>query len=149
MSGRGGGNTNSGAESTPNNSGVKGEQKSEDSEHENEESKKEIKRGRTWVSISNKVDKKALNAVIVNTDEDANKVNLEAEMAKYLGGDDEVLKGFYESDEEVQFDSIDMNQQAATEKKSLFGRLSSAIKNISGNKVLTKEEMEPILRQFA
>ena len=97
----------SGTES--NNSGKKPNIKVESEEDEAEESKKEIKKGRTWVSISNKVDKKALNAVIVNKDEDANKVNLEAEMSKYLGGDDEVLKGFYESDEEIQFDSIDMN----------------------------------------
>jgi len=31
---------------------------------------------------------------------------LEEEMKKYLGGEDEVLKGFYESDDEIQFDSI-------------------------------------------
>ena len=99
----------SGRSGTDTNSGKKPSVKAESEEEEAEESKKEIKKSRTWVSISNKVDKKALNAVIVNKDEDANKVNLEAEMNKYLGGDDEVLKGFYESDEEIQFDSIDMN----------------------------------------
>jgi hypothetical protein len=31
-------------------------------------------------------------------------INLEAEREKYLGGDDEPLKGFYESDEEPQFE---------------------------------------------
>lgn len=61
---------------------------------------------RNWVSISKTVNAKDLQKVCVNEEEGANKVNLEAEMEKYLGGDDEVLKGFYESDEEVQFDSI-------------------------------------------
>ena len=30
-----------------------------------------------------------------------NGVDLEAEMEKYLGGDDEVLAGFYEDDDEI------------------------------------------------
>jgi len=61
---------------------------------------------RNWVTVSDKVDAKAMAKVNVNDDESASQMNLEAEMEKYLGGDDEVLKGFYDSDEEVQFDSI-------------------------------------------
>jgi len=38
--------------------------------------------------------------------EENSKVDLEAEMEKYLGGDDDVLKGFLESDDEPMFDSI-------------------------------------------
>ena len=53
------------------------------------------------VSISDKVDAKALQKVNVNEDSAAQQINLEAEMEKYLGGDDEVLKGFYESDDEI------------------------------------------------
>jgi len=81
---------------------------------------------RKWVTISEKVDKKAMASVIVNADDEAaHKVNIEAEMEKYLGGDDEVLKGFYDSDEEVQFDSIGTSA-ASGSSKSLFGRLTSA-----------------------
>ena len=47
-----------------------------------------------------------MNSVLVNEDEAASQINLEAEMEKYLGGDDEVLKGFYDSDDEIEFDSI-------------------------------------------
>ena len=47
-------------------------------------------------------------------------------MEKYLGGDDEVLKGFYESDDEVQFDSINPDSQATNAGQSFFGRITSA-----------------------
>lgn len=93
-----------------------------------------------------------MDSVVVNKDDEAaHKLNIEAEMEKYLGGDDEVLQGFYESDEEVQFDSLgDANQSsAASASKSLFGRLTSAFQSVAGNKTLTREDMEPILRNFA
>ena len=47
-------------------------------------------------------------------------------MDKYLGGDDEVLKGFLDSDDEVEFDSINPDSHAQATSKGLFGRLSSA-----------------------
>ena len=67
-----------------------------------------------------------MNSVLVNEDEAASQINLEAEMEKYLGGDDEVLKGFYDSDDEIEFDSINPDSQASNAGQSLFGRLSSA-----------------------
>jgi hypothetical protein len=75
-------------------------------------------------------------------------INLEAEMEKYLGGDDEVLAGFLDSDDDTtpSFDSINPLKQ---EQKSMFGRLSSAFQSVVGNKQLTREDMDPILRQFA
>ena len=47
-------------------------------------------------------------------------------MDQYLGGDDEVLQGFLDSDDESipSFDSI--NPMKSTESKSIFGRLASA-----------------------
>ena len=69
-------------------------------------------------------------------------------MEKYLGGDDEVLAGFYSDDEDTlpSFDSLNPLQ---TNQKSMFGRLSGAFSNLVGNKQLTREDMDPILRQFA
>lgn len=87
--------------------------------------------------------------VNVNDDESAQQMNLEAEMEKYLGGDDEVLKGFYDSDEEVQFDSINPDSQASNANQSMFTRITSAFQSIAGNKVLTREDMEPLLAKFA
>ena len=70
-------------------------------------------------------------------------------MDKYLGGDDEILKGFYESDDEIQFDSINPDSQASTANQSIFSRMTSAFQSFAGNKVLTREDMEPILARFA
>jgi hypothetical protein len=52
-------------------------------------------------------------------------MNLAHEMEKYhLNSDDEPLKGFYESDEEVEFKED--QQTAAGGSTSLFGKLTSA-----------------------
>ena len=67
-----------------------------------------------------------MQKVNVNEDEAATQINLEAEMEKYLGGDDEVLKGFYDSDEEILFDSINPDSQASAAGQSFFGRITSA-----------------------
>jgi hypothetical protein len=47
-------------------------------------------------------------------------------MEKYLGGEDDVLQGFLDSDDDSMplFDSI--NPLKSTEQKSIFGRLASA-----------------------
>lgn len=75
-------------------------------------------------------------------------INLEREMEKYLGGDDEVLAGFYNSDEEPESINVaDGNQGTST--KGFFGKITSAFQQITGNKVLTHEDMGPILVNFA
>lgn len=78
------------------------------------------------MKINDKVDAKAMARVCVNEDESASKINLEAEMEKYLGGEDEVLKGFYESDDEIEFDSINPDSQASNANQSFFTRITSA-----------------------
>ena len=60
--------------------------------------------------MKNKVSSKDMKNV--NLAEDASNINLEAEMEKYLGGDDDVLKGFLSDEEEVVFDSINPDTQA-------------------------------------
>ena len=104
-------------------------QQTKEEEQKDAEPKSRPKVERKWVTISNKVNKKDMNSVVVNlADEDAQRVNIEAEMEKYLGGEDEVLQGFYESDEEVKFDSIGSGSSAAasTSGQSLFSRLTGA-----------------------
>jgi signal recognition particle receptor subunit alpha len=99
------------------------------------------------VTISDKVDKKAMDSIDMSIEKGDGTVNLEAEMEKYLGGDDEVLEGFFESDDELNFDSINPNSHASSQ--GLFTRFTSALQSMAGNKVLTKEDMEPILVNFA
>jgi len=52
-----------------------------------------------------------MDKIDMSTEKDTG-INLEAEMEKYLGGDDEVLHGFLESDEEITFDAINPNEKA-------------------------------------
>ena len=117
--------------------------------HEEEKKATPTKAKRNWVTVSNKVNSKDLQKISVNEDEGANRINLEAEMDKYLGGDNDKLEGFYESDEEIQFDSINPDSQASGANRSFFGKITSAFQSFAGNKVLTREDMEPILANFA
>lgn len=48
------------------------------------------------------MDKKAMENVDVSLVKSDGKVDLEREMEKYLGGDDEVLAGFFNSDDEPE-----------------------------------------------
>ncbi|MFO0116949.1 MAG: hypothetical protein ACK521_04825 [bacterium] len=54
------------------------------------------------MTVSEKVDKKAMENVDVSLVKSDGKVDLEREMEKYLGGDDEVLAGFFNSDDEPE-----------------------------------------------
>lgn len=69
-------------------------------------------------------------------------------MEKYLGGDDEVLAGFLNSDEEPEEINVADGKQS-TSNKGFFGKITSAFQQITGNKVLTHDEMGPILVDFA
>ena len=64
------------------------------------------------MTLSKKVSKQDIANHNVNTAEGSSKLDLEAEMEKYLGGDDEVLQGFYDSGDEGQFDSINPDTHA-------------------------------------
>ena len=103
---------------------------------------------RSWVTISEKVDKKAMDSVDVSLVKSDGAVDLEREMEKYLGGDDEVLAGFFNSDDEMEaFNVADGKQE--TSNKGFFGSITSAFQQLTGNKVLKHEDMGPILIKFA
>lgn len=67
-----------------------------------EENKRENKTQRQWVTINDKIDKKAMDSIDVSLVKSDGQVDLEREMDKYLGGDDEVLEGFFNSDDEPE-----------------------------------------------
>lgn len=99
------------------------------------------KNRRTWHKISEKIDKRDMDKIdmsakINGADDSASQaINIEAEMEKYLGGDDEVLKGFLDSDEEPAFDAINpLEKEAGAGARSIFSRLASAFGNVTGNK---------------
>lgn len=122
--------------------------KSKNEEDSGSEEVKEIRQDRIWHhTINEKVDKKSMEKFDVSTNKDTG-IDLKAEMEKYLGGDDEVLQGFLDSDDDSMpsFDSLNALKQ---QPKGIFGRLTGAFQAIVGNKQLTREDMDPILRQFA
>jgi hypothetical protein len=72
---------------------------------------------------------------------------IEAKKREFLGGDEDDLKelGFIDSDEEIDFSNFKIGKNAKEEnddeevtQQSIFGKLTSAFQNYTGNKTLTK-----------
>ena len=76
-------------------------------------------------------------------------INLQHQMDIYMGGDNDELDGFYNSDDEIEFENFKKNKKAQKKGGGLFTKLTSAFQNITGNKVLTEEDVAPVLKEFA
>lgn len=60
-----------------------------------------------------------------------------------------MLEGFYNSDDEIDFENFKRGKKGASSSSGgLFSKLTNAFKNVTGNKVLTEEDVEPILENF-
>lgn len=77
---------------------------------------------------------------------------------EYLEGAEEDLKeyGIYDSDDEIDLSNFKSSRKTKTKKQddeeeapTLFGRFTSAFQNYTGNRILTKSDLKPILKQFA
>lgn len=60
---------------------------------------------RTWVGVSNKITKKDLEKIDVSTVK-GGEIDLDRQKEIYLGGDNDVLEGFYNSDDEIDFENF-------------------------------------------
>ncbi len=65
---------------------------------------------------------------------------------KYLGGEEEKLEGFLNSDESD--DSEDEIKEVKTKSKSLFSKLTDGFKSFTGNKTITNQDIESLLVKF-
>lgn len=61
-----------------------------DSDSEENKTLAKSQNQRVWHTISDKIDKRAMDKIDVSTNKDTG-IDLKAEMEKYLGGDDEIL----------------------------------------------------------
>ena len=91
----------------------------------------------------------------VPSDAAAGGVDIEKKKLEYLGGDDDDLRdrGFMDDEDEIDFSNFKVGAKSGADDEeeavqSLFGKLTSAFKNYTGNKVMTKADMEPILQEF-
>lgn len=73
-------------------------------------------------------------------------VNDEAVRKMYLGGEDEKIKGFV--DDDIESSESDDETNKKPQKSGLFSRLTNGIKNITGNKVITNEDLMNSLIKF-
>lgn len=104
---------------------------------------------RNWVGVSDKITKKDLDKIDVSTHK-GGEIDLDHQKSIYLGGDDDVLEGFYNSDDEIDFENFKLGNKKGGKKQGggLFSKLTNAFQNIAGNKVLTEDDVEEVLKNF-
>jgi hypothetical protein len=84
---------------------------------------------RTWVSVSNKITKKDMDKIDVSKDK-GGEIDIDRQKEIYLGGDNDVLDGFYNSDDEIDFENFKLGNKKTGGKQGgggLFAKLTSAI----------------------
>jgi signal recognition particle receptor subunit alpha len=104
---------------------------------------------RTWVSVSNKITQKDMDKIDVSKDK-SGEIDIDRQKEIYLGGDNDVLEGFYNSDDEIDFENFKRggNKKQSKQGGGLFSKLTSAFQSIAGNKVLDEEEIDQVLKDF-
>lgn len=107
----------------------------------------EGKEMRTWVGISNKITKKDMEKIDVSTTK-GGEIDLDRQKEIYLGGDNDVLEGFYNSDDDIDFENFKKGGKKQAQGGGLFSKLTSAFQTIAGNKVLNEEDIDLVLKNF-
>lgn len=102
---------------------------------------------RTWVSVSNKITKKDMEKIDVSTVK-GGEIDLDRQKEIYLGGDNDVLEGFYNSDDDIDFENFKRGGKKQTKGGGLFSKLTSAFQTIAGNKVLNEDDIDKVLKDF-
>ena len=103
---------------------------------------------RNWVGVREKISKQDMDKIDVSK-EKGGEIDIDRQKEIYLGGDDEPLEGFYNSDDEIDFENFKRGKKGTSSNGGgIFSKLTSAFKNVTGNKVLTEEDMQPILETF-
>ena len=82
---------------------------------------------------------------------------LEEKKKEFLSGADDDLGhlGFYGDDEKIDFSNFKKKintaqlEEEGVESYSLFSKFTNAFKNITGNKVLNRQDLEPILKEMS
>ena len=82
---------------------------------------------RAWVSVSDKVTKKDMDKIDVCKDNSADGfIDVDRQKEIYLGGDNDVLEGFYNSDDDIDFENFKKGAKKGTQGGGLFSKLTSA-----------------------
>lgn len=117
----------------------------------NKDSPAKKKIGREW-NDSNKLTKRNLDRFTIMKDPSKAKksYNIEEFKNQYLGEGDKAAidEMFMDEDEEFSDSSDDGQIQEKSQKKGFFSRLSSNIRSFAGGKLLTEEDLKPILQSF-
>ena len=67
--------------------------------------------GRTWHEVSDKISKRDMDKIDVSKDKEGG-INVEEYQKQYLGGDNDEFEGFYNSDDEIEFENFKKNKKA-------------------------------------
>lgn len=80
---------------------------------------------RNWVGVNEKISKKDMDKIDVSKEKDQT-IDIDRQKEIYLGGENEVLEGFYNSDDEIDFENFKKGKKGAAGNSGLFSKMTSA-----------------------
>ena len=108
-----------------------------------EKKNKNKKEGRKWDNEEGKVDEKTMSKYDQSAQE-----NLELKKAKTV---ENIKNNFLGPDDNPDFlddSNFDLIDQDKNKSSGIFGKFTSALKNYIGNKVLTEEDLQPVMDEL-
>jgi len=80
---------------------------------------------RTWVGYSDKVSAKQMESIDLSKEKGGD-IDIDKQKEIYLGGDDDVLEGFYNSDDEIDFENFKNKRSNTKQGGGIFSKLTNA-----------------------
>jgi hypothetical protein len=86
---------------------------------------KETKESRNWFGVSDKISAKDMEKIDVSVNKGGD-IDIQRQKDIYLGGDNDVLEGFYNSDDDIDFENFKKGSKGKASGGGVFNRLTNA-----------------------
>jgi len=80
---------------------------------------------RNWMNVNEKISKKDMDKIDLSKDKDGT-IDIDRQKEIYLSGENEVLEGFYNSDDEIDFENFKRGKKGQAGTGGIFSKLTSA-----------------------
>ena len=119
-------------------------QKQEDDTKTADSPKKNVKEAREW-GCSKRVTKKDIQSLDHSSMILTQSMSLKSTTDFF--GDEKEMEGF-KSDDDIDLSEDEKEEKKATKKQGLFAKLTNSIQSLTGNKIMSEEDLIPIFKDF-
>lgn len=80
---------------------------------------------RNWMNVKQNISKKDMDKIDLSNDKEGT-IDIDKQKEIYLSGENEVLEGFYNSDDEIDFENFKKGKKGQAATGGIFSKLTSA-----------------------